>query len=83
MNAASPVSPITTTSRRAWLGPALLFATPLHFLMGHVILAAHPARPLNLVGAIGLLVVMTCTLTLIAGLGETGNLLASKLFTRN
>ncbi|MBW3567557.1 MAG: hypothetical protein KY410_06295 [Proteobacteria bacterium] len=83
MNAASPVLPVTTVSRRAWLGPALLIATPLQFLLGDLILAAHPARPFNIVGAIGLLVVMTCTLTFIAGLGEIGKLLASRFFTGN
>ena len=83
MNAVSPVALVTTVRRRAWLGPALLLATPLQFLLGDTILAAHPARPFNIIGAIGLLIVMTCTLTFIAGLGETGKILASKFLSGN
>ena len=50
----------------------LLLAAPLQFALGQFILGVHPARPLNLLGAIGLVIVMTCSLTLVAGLGETG-----------
>ncbi|HEX7047306.1 MAG TPA: hypothetical protein VF275_07030 [Gammaproteobacteria bacterium] len=60
---------------RAWAGPALLLLAPLQFLAGDAILGWHHARPLNVIGALGFLVVVTSLLVLIAGLGETGNLL--------
>lgn len=68
-----------TAGARALLGPALLVLAPLQFLLGDAILKWHHARPINAFGALGYLVVVTSLLVLIAGLGETGNLLGQYL----
>lgn len=68
---------------RAWAGPALLSLAPLQFLAGDAILRAHHARPFNLLGALGFLLVVTSLLVLIAGLGETGNLLGQVFAPRD
>lgn len=72
-------NPIRFHAVRAWAGPALLALAPLQFLAGDAILKYHHARPFNMIGALGFLVVVTSLLVLIAGLGETGNLLGHYL----
>lgn len=72
----------TSNSRlRRWLGPTLIVAAPLQYLAGNSILLAHHARPLNVWGAIGIVVVISSLLVLIAGLGESFNVVAQH-FTR-
>lgn len=64
---------------RAWAGPALLAIAPLQYLAGASILQNHPARPLTVLALAGLALAFTASLTLIAGLGETSNLLIAML----
>ncbi|HEX7046531.1 MAG TPA: hypothetical protein VF275_03020 [Gammaproteobacteria bacterium] len=58
-------------------GPGLLVLAPLQFLLGDALLTRHPLlKQVTLLGSAGLLLAMTASLVLIAGLGETGALLA-------
>ena len=82
MTTATPPALFSVPSFRGWLGPALFVVTAAQFLLGDAILADFPARPFNLVGDIGLLLVMTSPLTLVAALGETGNWLVERFSQR-
>lgn len=60
---------------RALTGPALLLAAPAQYLGSASLLQHYGHRPLGVIGGIALVLLFTSTLTLIGGLGETGNLL--------
>ena len=70
------------TSVRVWSGPVFLALSPLVFFAGDAILRVHHARPFNIVGALGFLLVVGSVLVFTAGLGEFGNWLTAR-FSRN
>lgn len=67
---------------RNWLGPLLIGTAGLQFRLGQLLLAHFHPRPLNVIGLISVAVIMTSTLTFIAGLGESFDWIAARFSNR-